>query len=119
MFENLIKFLEINIEIVKLDVREMVAKAVVQLIQWLMAAFFVGLALVFASAALALLIGHWWGPPAGFGVVAGLYALGFGIFRLYLGRLKTYFREVVQKQIPVNTRLLNELNADEPHEPAP
>ncbi|MCU0450638.1 MAG: phage holin family protein [Bernardetiaceae bacterium] len=118
MFENLIKFLEINIEIVKLDVREMMAKAMVQLIQLLVAAFFVGLALVFASTALALLIGHWWGPAAGFGVVAGLYALGFGIFRLYLARLKTYLREVVQKQIPENTRLLNELNADEPHEPA-
>jgi len=117
MFDNIVKFIEINLEIVKLDIKETIATSIVNLIKLLVGGFFVTLALIFASIALALFLGGWLASQAlGFGAVALLYLAGFGIFRLFQNKLKNAFREMVQKQIPENTQLLNELSAPDQDE---
>jgi hypothetical protein len=117
MLDNIVKFIEINLEIVKLDVREIIASSMVNLIKLLVGGFFLLLALVFASTALAFFLSGLLASHAlGFGLVAVGYLAGFGVFRLFQARLKSYFRAVVQRQIPENTQLLKELAAPEPDE---
>lgn len=113
MFDSLIKYLEINIELVKLDIKEMVAKMIVDVIKLVVVGFLSSMALIFLSIALGLWLGEMTGSMIqGLGIVGGLYLLSAAVFVVARKKLRMVFERVVSKYIPDNQQLINELTQE-------
>lgn len=110
MFDSLIKYLEINIELIKLDVKEMVAKMIVDVIKLIVVGFLASMALIFLSVSLGLWLGEATGSMIqGLGIVGGLYLMAAVVFVAARKKLRMAFQRVVSKYIPDNQQLINEL----------
>ncbi len=83
LIENLTGFVEIRVELLKLEVKEDVAKGLAKGVAWFVIGFVLTLFLVFASIGLALLIGATLGLFAGFMIIASAYLI-FGLILLLL-----------------------------------
>lgn len=72
---NLTGYVETRVELLKIEVKEDVAKGLAQAISYLLIAFVVALFITFISIALALLLGQRLGNIAGFSIVALIYLI--------------------------------------------
>jgi len=110
MFDSLIKYLEINIELVKLDIKEIIAKIIVDVIKLVVVGFLASMALIFLSIALGLWLSELTGSVIqGLGIVGGLYLGATAIFIAFRNKLRVAFNKAVSKYIPDNQQLINEL----------
>lgn len=117
MFDSIVKYLEINIELVKLDVKEMAAKLIVDIIKIIVAGFLLSMGIVFLSIALGLWLSQLTGSMiAGASAIGGLYLLAATIFIVIRKKLRGLFEKAVSKYIPYNQSLINELAEDEKYE---
>lgn len=73
LIENLTGFVETRVELLKLEVKEDIAKCLAKGVAWFVIGFVLTLFLVFVSIGLALLIGAALGLFAGFMIVASVY----------------------------------------------
>ena len=72
---NLTGYVETRVELLKIEVKEDVAKGLAQAVTYLFIAFVVALFITFLSIALAILIGQRLGNIAGFSIVALIYLI--------------------------------------------
>ncbi len=75
LIESLTGYVETRVELLKIEVREDIAKALAKLSLFLVLAFSFIVFLLFTSIALALWIGEALGLVLGFAIIAGLYFL--------------------------------------------
>ncbi|WP_448518062.1 phage holin family protein [Rhodoflexus sp.] len=114
MFDSIVKYLEINIELVKLDIKEIIAKLIVDIIKLAVVGFLLSMGLVFLSIALGLWLGELTGSSiTGTAIVGSLYVLAAIIFVAVRKKLRLLFEKAVAKYIPDNQKLINELNEHE------
>jgi len=73
LISNLTGFVETRVELLKIEVKEDLAKGLAKAVSYLMIAFVSALFLSFISVAIALLLGQRLGNFAGFSIVAGVY----------------------------------------------
>lgn len=83
LIENLTGFVETRVELLKIEVKEDVAKGLARAVAWCVIVFVLALFLVFVSIGLAILIGATLGLFAGFMIVASGY-LVIGLVLLLL-----------------------------------
>jgi hypothetical protein len=115
MLDQLIRFLEINIELVKIEVKNTVSQLLAEFVKLVVGLFFLAMLLVFGSIALALYLGELLSnQPVGFLLISVLYVLLFGSFLAYQRKIKQTIKESIDEEIPDNTDLLKE--ADQSHE---
>lgn len=114
MFDSLIKYLEINLELVKLDVKEMTAKLIVDVIKLTVVGFLMSMGVIFLSVSLGIWLGELTGSLIwGTGIVGLLYVSAASIFVAVRKKLRPLFEKVVEKYIPNNQKLIDELTDDE------
>lgn len=114
MFDSLIKYLEINLELVKLDVKEMTAKLIVDVIKLTVVGFLMSMGVIFLSVSLGIWLGELTGSLIwGTGIVGLLYVSVASIFVAVRKKLRPLFEKVVEKYIPNNQKLIDELTDDE------
>jgi uncharacterized membrane protein YqjE len=75
LLSNLTGYVETRVELLKIEVKEDVAKGLAQAVSYLFIAFVVALFVTFISVALALLLGQRLGNIAGFSIVALIYLI--------------------------------------------
>ncbi|MCS6967961.1 MAG: phage holin family protein [Cytophagales bacterium] len=110
MIETLIKYLEINLELVKLDVKEIAAKLIVDVVKLVFMGFLVSMGVVFLSIALSFWISQLTGSfIVGLSLVGAVYLLAAFIFMLVRRQLRPIFERIVAKYIPYNQKLIDEL----------
>lgn len=90
LLSNLTGYVETRVELLKIEVKEDVAKGLAQAVSYLFIAFVVALFITFISVALALLLGQRLGNIAGFSIVALIYLI-VGVI-LWLSREKLIAR---------------------------
>ena len=73
LLSNLTGYLETRVELLKMEVKEDLAKALAKAVSYFLIGFISALFLTFISVALALLLGQRLGNFAGFSIVAGIY----------------------------------------------
>src|SRR5689334_10878725 len=73
LISNLTGFVETRVELLKIEVKEDLAKGLAQAVAYLFIAFIFALFITFLSIGLAMLIGARLGNFAGFSIVAGIY----------------------------------------------
>ncbi|TAD98772.1 MAG: hypothetical protein EAZ97_10430 [Bacteroidetes bacterium] len=110
LLESLSGFIEANLQLVKLEVKDGVSKLVVALVTFIMALFCLTIVLLFANISLSFFISQYfkWGYAAGFGVVALLNLSLFLLFLLLRKRFKFAVESKVDKALPMNIKLLEE-----------
>jgi uncharacterized membrane protein len=101
LLSNLTGYLETRIELLKIEIREDVARALAKVSILVMLMFVVFLFVLFTSMAIAYQIGISLGMVAGFGIVAGFYLLM--VLILYIFREGISKR--IEKQVKENVRL--------------
>lgn len=75
LISNLTGFVETKVELLKIEVKEDLAKGLAKAVPYLMVAFVLSLFLIFLSIGLALLLAERLGNFAGFSIVAGVYLI--------------------------------------------
>ena len=75
LLSNLTGYVETRVELLKIEVKEDVAKGLAQVVSYLFIAFVAALFVTFISVALALLLGQRLGNIAGFSIVALIYLI--------------------------------------------
>lgn len=75
LISNLTGYVETKIELVKVEAKEELSKGLSKALFAFIVAFVFAIVLVFLSAGIALLLSQYWGPLAGFGIVAGFYVI--------------------------------------------
>lgn len=75
LISNLTGYVETRVELLKVEVKEDLAKALAKAVSYLLIGFISALFLTFISVALALLLGQRLGNFAGFSIVAGIYLI--------------------------------------------
>ena len=75
LLSNLTGYVETRVELLKIEVKEDVAKGLAQAVSYLFIAFIFALFLTFVSIALAMLLGQRLGNIAGFSIVGLLYLI--------------------------------------------
>jgi hypothetical protein len=73
LLNNLAGYVESRVELLKVEAKEDLAKALAKAVSYFLIGFISALFLTFISVALALLIGHSLGNFVGFSIVAGIY----------------------------------------------
>lgn len=86
LLSNLTGYVESRVELLKVEVKEDLARSLAQAATYLFIAFILALFLTFMSIALALLLSARLGSVAGFSIVGGVYLVTGGI--LWLSREK-------------------------------
>ncbi|MCS7019602.1 MAG: phage holin family protein [Cytophagales bacterium] len=114
MFDSLIKYLEINLELVKLDIKEIAAKLIVDVIKLLVIGFLISMAVIFFSIALSIWLGNISGSmTVGTSTVGALYVLGVVLLVAMRRKLRPVLEKIVAKYIPNNQKLIQELTENE------
>jgi uncharacterized membrane protein YqjE len=90
LLSNLTGYIETRVELVKIEVKEELAKSAAKAVLYLSVAFVFALFLTFISIAIALLLSERWGNFAGFSFIAGVYLIA-GLV-LYLLRQKLFLK---------------------------
>lgn len=75
LISNLTGYVETRVELLKVEVKEDLAKALAKAVSYFLIGFISALFLTFISVALALLLGQRLGNFAGFSIVAGIYLI--------------------------------------------
>ena len=75
LLSNLSGYLETRVEILKVEVKEDLAKTLAKAVSYFLIGFVSALFLTFISVALALLLGQRLGNFAGFSIIAGIYLI--------------------------------------------
>ena len=75
LLSNLTGYVETRVELLKVEVKEDLAKALAKAVSYFLVGFVSALFLTFVSVALALLLGQRLGNFAGFSIVAGIYLI--------------------------------------------
>jgi uncharacterized membrane protein YqjE len=88
-------YVETRLELIKLEIKEELAKAIAQLTIMVVFVAAISLFIVFASVSVALLIGEALGYLAGFSIVAGVYL----IIAIIIGVLKNSIGEALEQKL--------------------
>ena len=75
LLSNLTGYVETRVELLKVEVKEDLAKALAKAVSYFLIGFISALFLTFVSVALALLLGQRLGNFVGFSIVAGIYLM--------------------------------------------
>ncbi len=102
LIENLTGFVETRVELLKIEVKEDVAKGLAKAAAWLMISFVSFLFVVFVSIGIALLIAERLGAVAGFMIVSGVYFIAGLVLLLararVISRLESAFLVMFRKK---------------------
>lgn len=79
LLSNATGYLETRVELLKVELREDLAKGLAKAVAYLMVAFTAAVFLIFVSIAIALLLGGRLGNVAGFSIVAAVYLIAAAI----------------------------------------
>jgi len=99
LVSNLTGYIETRVELMKLEVKEEVAKALAQLSILIVLVATATLFIMFVSVALALLIGKYTGPIGGFAIVGGFYFLIFILFLSLRANISTTLEKKLMEQL--------------------
>ena len=92
---NLVGYVETRMELLKLELREDLARGLARVIVFILMAFVATLFIFFISMALAYKLGEYMGAFGGFAVVAGIYLVAAIVF--YTGRER--ITGLIEKQV--------------------
>lgn len=102
IIENLTGFVETRVELLKIEVKEDLAKGLAKATAWFAIGLIALLFLVFASVGVALLIGERIGTFGGFLVVAGIYLIIATVLYVrregIMSRLEQKFTDLLRKK---------------------
>ena len=102
ILSNLSGYVEARVELLKIEIREDIVKALTKVSIFLLLTFAFTLFILFSSVALAYLIGRNLGMEAGFGIIAGAYflvGLILFLFRESIGHwLEKHILEITKKK---------------------
>ncbi|MBL7859235.1 MAG: phage holin family protein [Cyclobacteriaceae bacterium] len=103
ILSNLSGYVETRIELLKIEIREDIAKALAKISLFILIAFVFVLFVLFSSVALAYILGRNLGIETGFGIVAGCYFLAgllLFLFRKRIGHwIEKHVLEITKKKI--------------------
>ncbi len=100
LISNLTGYIETRAELLKMEVKQDVAKILSKTVVGVLLAFMLFFVLMLSSFALAFYLGHWVGDVSGFLIVSFLYVLiGLGVF-LFKGDITAY----IEKQLTELTK---------------
>jgi len=105
LLDNLTGFLEANIQLVKLEVKEMLSKAIVTTVTLVVTVCLLVTALFFANIALAFYLNESMAfekTSSGFGLVALIHLSILLLFLIFRGLFRRKVEKTIDKKLPLN-----------------
>ena len=109
MLDKLIKYVEINIELFKLDLKEGIVRVIAKIIRFMLTLILLSFMLLFVSLGLALYLNQALQSQFyGFMLVGGAYAVLFVVFWLMRYKVIEKVQESIDEELPIKIDFLEE-----------